>query len=245
MFFLIFKVQQEKIMKKPLLLILSFLIAFPLMGQDFTFEYLKGDNYIMFDIEDPSSFDVVLKGVIRNPSSEEITINWFRNVIHKNPEWETAVCDRNQCYLPFVSSQSVDIPANDTSNLDVHLYPDMVSGDSAVVEMSFVSSAAPNDTMTAIFRFIQMRPNSTERVSETEVTLYPNPTVDHFNIRSDRNIGSVVVYDLLGKEMLQKKAYGPQVRVQAGYLPKGVYIVRVLDEEGQVITTRRLRKDNL
>jgi hypothetical protein len=54
-----------------------------------------------------------------------------------------------------------------------------------------------------------------------------------------------VVYDLLGKEMLQKKAYGPQVRVQAGYLPKGVYIVRVLDEDGQVITTRRLRKDNL
>ena len=237
--------QQVIDMKKPLLLILSFLISFPLVGQDFTFEYLKGENNIIFDIEDPSSFDVVLKGVIRNPSSEEITINWFRNVIHISPEWKTAVCDRNQCYLPFVSSQSVDIPANDTSNMDVHLYPDMVSGDSAVVEMSFVSSAAPNDTVTAIFRFTQMQPNSTERVSEAEVTIYPNPTTDYFNIRSDRNIGSVAVYDLLGKEILRKDTHGQHARIQVGTLSKGVYIVRVLDHEGQVITTKRLRKGSL
>jgi len=99
--------------------------------------------------------------------------------------------------------------------------------------------------MRMMYKFYQEQSSSVRPTDYAEVTIYPNPTADLFHIRAERTIGSIVVYDLLGKEMLRKNTYSHLASVRAGVLPRGVYIVRVLDPEGKVITTRRLRKDNL
>jgi len=125
-------------MKHTLLFFIGLFLCFSAVGQDFTFEYVEGDENIVFQLSDQAGQDVVIKGLVRNTSTEEITLTWIRSVDHITDSWQTAVCDRNQCYLPWVSTQTVDIPASDSSNMDVHLYPDRIAGDSAIVELALV-----------------------------------------------------------------------------------------------------------
>jgi hypothetical protein len=67
------------------------------------------------------------------------------------------------------------------------------------------------------------------------LTMYPNPTTGHINISLTKNIkdAEVVIYDMLGKEMVRKKMNGDRMEIERGSLESGVYFVRVSGEERQ------------
>ena len=71
-----------------------------------------------------------------------------------------------------------------------------------------------------------------------KVQLYPNPTQDVLNIKSDKEILNVQIIDMQGK--LVKTVFAiNQLDIRA--LPKGVYVVRVETSEG--IFTEKVRKE--
>jgi hypothetical protein len=72
------------------------------------------------------------------------------------------------------------------------------------------------------------------------INIYPNPSNGLVSITSaKKDIAQLVIYDDHGKWIMQIAAKG-QATVDMGYLPKGLYIVIVLAEDGQMLAQKRL-----
>lgn len=236
-------------MKQILLLFLSLFFFSLLQSQDLSFEYLDTDGTMIFEMNGNESQDVVIKGELTNETNEALNLTWFREVVHiyspnENEKWQSAVCDLNQCYFPHVSTADFTIDPNGTSNLDAHVYPRGISGDSAIILIHVVNRET-NDTLTVDYTFFQDISSSTSDANEVKTMLFPNPAASYFRIRSDESITSVEIFDIVGKQVADQPTQGTDVTINISQLSRGMYIVRIRGEQGRVIKTQRLRKDML
>jgi hypothetical protein len=58
------------------------------------------------------------------------------------------------------------------------------------------------------------------------VSVYPNPTSNILNIEGDNNELKAVVFDVLGKEVIQKYITD---KIDISYLEKGIYFLEISD----------------
>ena len=65
------------------------------------------------------------------------------------------------------------------------------------------------------------------------IKLFPNPTTGILNIESKSTILGISIYDLVGREVLDKKTKLNSVDLST--LPKGVYLVKIKTEQGEVV----------
>jgi hypothetical protein len=65
--------------------------------------------------------------------------------------------------------------------------------------------------------------------------LYPNPLTSSSILQFNTQVtnAEVVIYDVVGKEMMRRKMDGTRMEIQRGSLASGVYFVRVRSEERQ------------
>ena len=64
------------------------------------------------------------------------------------------------------------------------------------------------------------------------ITMYPNPTSDFLNIKSDQKISKIEIYDMSGKLVQTSKMNNEKVSVSK--LPKGNYVIKIQTENGVV-----------
>ncbi len=64
--------------------------------------------------------------------------------------------------------------------------------------------------------------------------IYPNPTSENFTVEMKKNIKSVEIYSLQGQKVLTSNSK----KVNVSKLSKGIYLVRVMDVDGAVITQK-------
>lgn len=77
---------------------------------------------------------------------------------------------------------------------------------------------------------------SVEDFAAAELTLYPNPASDQFNISSGNElIQTVIVRDILGKTIETIQVNGLNQNVNISNLPKGLYLVEVELETGRAV----------
>jgi endonuclease I len=70
--------------------------------------------------------------------------------------------------------------------------------------------------------------------------IYPNPLKGNYlNIETSKDL-NVEIFDILGKQVLKSNLTSNSNRINVGTLNKGIYIVRLISEDGQV--TRKLIK---
>lgn len=75
-----------------------------------------------------------------------------------------------------------------------------------------------------------------EDFADADLTLYPNPASDQFNITSGNEvIQSVIVRDILGKTIETIEVNGLNQDVNVSNLPKGLYLVEVELETGRAV----------
>jgi len=81
---------------------------------------------------------------------------------------------------------------------------------------------------------------SNEDFKTTELKIYPNPLKGNYlNIESSKDL-NVEIFDILGKQVLKISVSSNTKKINVGTLNKGIYIVRLISEDGQV--TRKLIK---
>lgn len=77
---------------------------------------------------------------------------------------------------------------------------------------------------------------SVEDFASADLTLYPNPASDQFNISSGNElIQTVIVRDMLGKTIETIQVNGLNQNVNVSNLPKGLYLVEVELETGRAV----------
>lgn len=79
--------------------------------------------------------------------------------------------------------------------------------------------------------------------TKTDLKIYPNPASDYIEFNnSEAVVDKVVIYNLVGKPMMNLSAFEGKNRYDITELPKGMYLVQMLDPKGNVFTTKRINK---
>ena len=78
-------------------------------------------------------------------------------------------------------------------------------------------------------------PLSNEEFTTSDLSVYPNPTTNGWNITSNNQIiKSIDVYDLVGKKVVTSNPNAISVNVDASKLPSGIYITKIATDSGSV-----------
>ncbi len=83
-----------------------------------------------------------------------------------------------------------------------------------------------------------LTPTSAKEINSDALFVYPNPAREAINVVSDRAIHQCNILNLQGSLMLSAKGNSRQMNINTNELPKGIYLVQILDERGNY--TRKL-----
>ena len=229
-------------MKKIILLLFTFL-SLQAFGQiNVPIDYLQVST--LPDVEE-KKVDVQ----IINTSTETVEFYWD---IIRTPEvpaeWEFKFCDINLCYLWGTEvcpcSQTNFFMPGDTATTQIYLKPNGVEATAEVMVRILETCGRDSSYATYTVEFTADASVSTNDFDEIadDVVIYPNPSSDMFKIKNDRDVANVVVYNIIGKKMLSK-AHRPGMSHNVSQLNKGLYLVRLVDKNNNVLKVLRFTKD--
>lgn len=85
------------------------------------------------------------------------------------------------------------------------------------------------------------RAKSISNAENTELYIYPNPSLSVFQIKNDEGLHTLSIHNIVGKEIMKfKHDLGAQYNIEN--LHSGIYIVRLYDDQGQLMKVLRLNK---
>ena len=208
------------------------------------------------DLDDPMTNpdDVVAYAKITNNTSDTLFLRWERIMNDKPDSWETAVCDKNLCYFPWVATKDFFLAPNEADqDLLVHASPAMEPGGipmygadpgDAIVHLKVSNLNDPADTLIAIYNF-SVTGSPIADLTEVELAalkLYPNPASDFFKITETQEIKELAVYNILGRQVESFVVNGGNQEFDISNLPNGMYLVGMMDRDQETVKTVRLQK---
>jgi hypothetical protein len=78
--------------------------------------------------------------------------------------------------------------------------------------------------------------------AKADLTVYPNPVTDYISVQDNHDaVGQVLVFSLVGRRVKTfDHVKGEQYYVAD--LPKGMYLVQLVDKNQRILTTHKLEK---
>lgn len=193
---------------------------------------------------------------ITNTTSSNIAVDWKVIATDFPSDWISylSICDNQTC-----QSNGGGSIWNGSSGNSFHSgeYFPSVSGDfhlvnnfSSVTPGTHWLTVSIKDSATSFTKtttFIINHPTTgvtTVSRSNDDVTLYPNPVVNDVNVIFSQNAGirNIAIYDVIGKAVSIFRVTGSSARMDVANLPTGVYFIRLLNEQGNIIATRKFNK---
>ncbi|MEO6819025.1 MAG: T9SS type A sorting domain-containing protein [Ginsengibacter sp.] len=83
-------------------------------------------------------------------------------------------------------------------------------------------------------------------VAETDKTVrfYPNPAISYINFEFEKNYdnnNSLIIYNFLGKKILEQKIGEQKINVSLTNFFRGIYIFQLCDQQGKVIESGKFQ----
>lgn len=182
---------------------------------------------------------------VSNGMNGDMSLLWEIELAADFPEeWSTWFCDINLCYSPAVRSCPVDSPnkieAGQSQRWIFHATSDGFTGTgTAFVNIIDEATGAVVSTTTVNITAGSVGVNDIANLDAVQV--YPNPTVDYFKIAEDSEVSKIGVFSLIGKSILLAD-HTPGNSYNVSDFRNGIYLVRLMDEDGEVIKVVRLSK---
>lgn len=82
-----------------------------------------------------------------------------------------------------------------------------------------------------------------EQIKTATVYIYPNPVVEGFTVQGTTGAALVILTDLSGKQLLSHKLTEGQTYVSLNKMAKGIYVVNIMDTNGNSIYHNKIVKD--
>ena len=146
------------------------------------------------DLQDASTMpgDVVAHGFVVNNSNSTKTFVWDRVAVDVPTPWASAICDLNNCYLPFVSTKEFELEAGEEGTMDVHIYPGgnpgVLNGATpgvGTVTIRIYELDNPTNEEFGTFTFtITDGVSSVTYIEHEKIEIYPNPELNAFQLLS-------------------------------------------------------------
>lgn len=189
---------------------------------------------------------------LSNTGTDTLRLKWFRTVISQPENWETQVCDNIRCWLSPVYSNFDDdlgvfepmiLPPDSTYEMILYLLPNSQEG-SGSYQLDFSFTENPDSIVSSVSVSANVAANATSTYTVEElnnVYIYPNPVSNQFRISNDSYVNQVEIINMLGRKVKVFESYsGAQYDIID--LPQGVYLVRLIDRNNELIKTMRMSK---
>ncbi len=169
-------------------------------------------------------------------------------------EWSFTVCDAVLCHAagvestPCGDSQFTNVlnPGVSITYNKLSLNPNGILGDHSVtIKFSTVCGDFSDDNLIGqtTMNFSVTGQSSTEdEFLSDDLLIYPNPTVDRFQVKNDENVKAVSVFNIVGKTVMTESHKAGQTH-DVTNLDKGIYLVRMVDRNEKTLKVIRLTKD--
>lgn len=198
------------------------------------------------------NYTINMYNYVRNSTQASLSVQW--QIFEKNlPNgWGIyGFCDNATCRLetsPAITTGAVQaampIPVGDSSLLEPRVKVP-VEGDNGVGIIRvrvFTNTSA--DTATYI---IYKTASSIAAISlnDTRVMLYPNPAENQLSVYMDKSLNAsrIDLYNISGANLMQHAVAGKETAsLDIGSLASGLYLVRITDARGALITSRKFNK---
>ena len=216
-------------------------------------------------IGDPSETDIELKYSLELQGQDSVWVHWEIILGEDTPdEWDTWLCDNILCYFQSVRncpSGAYKINRfyeNTPLDWSFHTNPNVVEGVGSVTintyyldyttsnhtPLDFSDVEYDGDTLSMTSHSLSVTVGCQVAVQDVDlaiVKIFPNPTSDIFQVKSDEYVKTIGVYNVVGKLVEEMDHITGQTH-SIEHLNKGMYLVRLISKEGQVIKTMKLSK---
>lgn len=248
-------------MKQILPILFLFIFSASVQAQDFQVSPDANTlDTFMVDLPVDAYVSGKIKTKIYNNTTSESSLRWEIVNIDAPTEWEPQLCVNNEsggCFAWNVYSNidpnlGIDVPlviaANDNSIFDFGVRPASVAG-VGTFEIRVTSTDDPNTEVAKgiyTFRFNvdadgNVITTSTDNFDKASIKLFPNPTVDYFTITDNPFVKEIQIFNIIGKQM-SAAAFQNGNAINVSSFPNGLYLVRMLDRDGDILKTTRLTK---
>jgi hypothetical protein len=186
-----------------------------------------------------SDEDIAGHATITNTGDVARNLTWTRNIVQLTENWQTAVCDKNQCWIPTVATKNFTLAPDEAGDMDVHVYPNDTEG-SAIIEVTVTDQDDASVSLTNVYYFNE-DPSSTLDVERVAVKIYPNPSQGLFTIRGGEQVARLEIFSLAGQPVRQFDFQDGRW-YNISDLPRGTYLIRMIDRQAQTLTTKLFNK---
>ena len=73
-----------------------------------------------------------------------------------------------------------------------------------------------------------------------KIRVFPNPATDYFMLKNAPNVNKVLIYNIVGRQVKSFRVDGSGTKYMVNDLPKGMYVIRLLNTENNLIQTLRI-----
>lgn len=223
-------------MKKDLLFTIAAVLLFPFV---LSAQLTITPNPAIVEDVDITKSEVIASGIIKNEFDEEKDLVWTRKILMLSDGWTTAVCDKNTCYLTTTETAEFNLASGEENTMNVYIYPENNEG-MAIVEVTVTDKNNEEIFVKGTYYF-NATPNSTRDLAGTAVEVYPNPAAGRYRIANAPSLQQVEVFSMTGRSVYRSRiSSGDWLDIQ--HLPKGSYLLRMIDENRETLSTRILKK---
>lgn len=203
-----------------------------------------------------------IEGHVNNVSNASVVFNWkllSDSTEHPQGWIVTGICDNVVCRIPYspfyyhVEQTTLPVAPGDNSLMETRLYcpPSTHNGTGVIrIQIRTLDAADPNvvtqqDTLVLI---VHKNPVGIDKITadDKRVTLYPNPATNYLQVYADKSLNpaQITITNIAGaQQAVSNVAKGKDVtNVDINSLSAGLYMVKVTDITGAVITTRKFAK---
>ena len=196
-----------------------------------------------------------VQSYLLNNTSDTLSLRWEIFVIDAPQEWEFQfnVSDDGggsfywglNSNIDDLSGVNIPLPImpNDSSKMNLGVRPRGIAG-CGTYEVR-VTSVSDTSNILAVGTYhakINTTPDCTTSISEIEknqVKIFPNPATDYFTLTATDFVKEIQIFNSVGKRM-KTVAFQNGQAINVSSFPNGLYLVRMLDKNGEVLKTTRL-----
>lgn len=189
----------------------------------------------------PEDADVHGDATLTYNGSTPLTLRWNIINIVSPKEWTPYVCLGIACYPPGQTTGLTTIQPGETINIQGHFFTSLFCGTGSF-DLTFTDEATNQMVAMGTFNFECIASSTSNPSSSSAISIFPNPAVTWFSVSENVQASRVEVYNIIGKQIAQY-AYQSAGRYDISTLAGGMYLVRVIDNKGQLVTTKRLTKN--
>ncbi len=241
---------------KQILLSLFILISFGLNAQ---IQYSPAETTLDTIVELSDEFiSAKILASLENNTNDPVSLRFEISSNDAPSQWEVQLCvndDTGGCFSWGIASNinagiGIDIPLNIVDNgssiMDLALRPRGVLGCGSY-DVTITTVDDPSTVLaTGTYNFkINTDPNcetvSTNDFDKAAIKIFPNPTNDYFTITDNNYVRDIEIFNIVGKRMKINSFQNGQAVNVTSY-PNGLYLVRMLGKNGEILKTTRLTK---